>query len=475
MDYVRNDQPGDEFEYAEPHSPLAYEPYRLNYSQPEWKDTQKRYKRAKLRDFGTDRHRDKEVYYDPKIADEEFEKIIAKAWHFAGHMNDLPKENRFLKFDIGHESIIVVRGKGDSLRAFYNVCQHRGASLVEADYGSAKKLVCPFHRWEFDMNGDLLRITDRETFRSSALCHNLNIPKVRVESWRGWIFVNMDPDAMPLVDWIGKDLAEILKPYDFEKAIRVRECVQEWPVNWKLALQAFNEGYHVAATHPQLNPAVDAYHAQHDLYDNGHGRSIYNFMIPDPHLSDPPKEFPQEMQIFLREAGVAEEDFPKNMADVPQVIIDAKRNRKNYAIDYSKFSEGQLVDDWGVGFWPSTETFLHPEGFFIQHWRPHPSGDPLKCIYSAQVYAVPGISELPSFMAVEGTPDMSGNTVLPRSYLDAADIDATGPVISQDRVITPRTQKGVRSRGFKGAIYSDQEVRIRQWFNEYYKFMRGHK
>lgn len=462
--------------YADPQEPIGHKPWRLNYGQPKWKDTKQLYKRSPARDFGTARHYDKDVYYSREVAEEEWQKLLSKTWHLVGHMNDIPRENRYMRVRIGHENILVVRGRGDALRAFYNVCQHRGATLTETDYGTAKKLVCPFHRWEFDMKGDLKKIVDRETFREEALCHDLNIPKVRVEQWRGWVFINMDLDAMPLNEWIGEDLPELLEAYDFEKAVRVREVVQEWPANWKLAHQAFNEGYHVQATHPQLAAATDAYNVQHDMYENGHARSIYNFMQATVHLKKPPKVLPQEMQIFLREAGIAPENYPKKLKDVPAAIIKSKRNRKDYVIDYSKFSEGQLVDDWGVGFFPTTETFLHPEGFFVQSWRPHPSGDPLRCIYQAQVYAIPGIAELPSFTGVEGTPpDMSGKSVLPRTYLDTADLEGLGPVISQDRVVTPRTMDGVRSKGFKGAVYSDQEIRIRQWFNEYYQYMRGHK
>ena len=462
-------------QYAESDDKISYEPYRFDWAQPEWKDTRHIHKRAALKDFGTERHRDKDVYLSREIAEEEWEKLFAKTWHFVGHMNDIHKENRFKKVEIGHESIIVTRGKGDKINAFYNVCQHRGATLVESDFGSAKKLVCPFHKWEYGMDGSLKKIIDRETFREKALCHDLNVPQVRAESWRGFIFINMDPDAMPLKDWIGAELDQLLSAYDFEKSVRVREVVMEWPVNWKLAHQAFNEGYHVQATHPQFFPAVNAYHVQHDLYPNGHGRSIYNFMMPTPHLKEVPQDLAVEHKIFLREAGLTEENFPKTYAEVPMAIINAKKARKNYAIDYSKFSEGQLIDDWGVGFFPSTETFLHPEGWFIQHWRPHPSGDPLKCIYSAQVYAVPGVGELPSFTGVQGkvNPDLDKQPGI--VYLDTDDLEGLGPVISQDREVTPRTGRGVKSRGFKGAVYSDQEIRIRYWFDEYYKYMRGHK
>jgi len=151
--------------------------------------------------------------------------------------------------------------------------------------------------------------------------------------------------------------------------------------------------------------------------------------------------------------------------------MKSKLAHTDYVIDYSKFSEGQLVDDWGVGIFPTTDMFMHPERFFVQQWLPHPS-DPEKCLYQVQVYAVPGIGELPTFMAIENA-DLSGKMVLPRTYADADDIDVSGPVVKQDRILVPRIQQGIHSKGYKGGIYSDQEVRIRHFFTEYCRKIRN--
>jgi hypothetical protein len=218
---------------------------------------------------------------------------------------------------------------------------------------------------------------------------------------------------------------------------------------------------------------VDSYHAQYDLYTNGHSRGIYQFMSPLPrHIGLLSDDLKDEHKLFLREAGLSEEDFPTHWKDVPEAIVKAKRKKKG-PIDYSKFNEGQLTDDWGVGIFPTHELFLHPEGFLVQYWFPHPS-NPEKCIYHAQVYAIPGISELPSFMGVENA-DLSGKTVLPRTYADPDWLEAAGPVVSQDRELLPKVQRGVHSKGFHGAVYSDQEIRIRDFYEEYYKYLKGQK
>jgi len=472
---MNDSPPGDAgLRFAEPHAPIDFEPYRQSYVLPQWKDTRGLYRKRPSRELGTARNEDKAAYFSPEIMVREWDRLWTRVWLLVGHLSDIPRPNAFMKVDRGPESILVVRGEGDTVRAMYNVCQHRGTRLVVQDFGSATKFTCPFHKWEFSNTGELLKITDRETFREESLCHGLDLPKVRSAVWRGWVFVTFDDDAAPLADWLGEEFIDLARAYDFEKVLRIRDVQQEWPVNWKTAHEAFLEGYHVQATHPQLLAAVDSYHAQTNLLDNGHGHSVYQFMSPAPPPHQPtrmPDGLCEENRIFLREAGIPETEWPRHWSEVPQAIIKAKLAKKDYAIDYSKFSEGQLVDDWNLGVFPTTEMFLHPEGFFLQNWLPHPT-DPEKCFYQVQVYAVPGIGELPSFMAVENA-DFSGKRVLPRTYIEDDDLENLGPVIKQDRLINPRVQQGLHSRGFKGAVYSEQEIRIRHFFAEYYKYMRG--
>jgi carnitine monooxygenase subunit len=468
---VRDD---DHMDFAEPHEPLDYEAYRQSYKLPKWKDSLGRYSKRPSRDLGTARNSDLSVYYSPEIMRKEWDFIWTKVWLLAGHLTDIPKTNSFMKVDRGLESVLVIRGKGDAVRAVYNVCQHRGARLVETDFGNSKIFTCPFHRWQYSNTGELLKIEDRETFREEAICRNLDLPSLKAAVWRGWVFISFNDDVMPLDKYLGQDFMERTAAYDFEKVLRIRDVQQEWPANWKIAHEAFIEGYHVQTTHPQLFSAVDAYHAQTDLFENGNALSIYQFMSPSPqHIGRLPTELAEEHKIFLREAGIPEDEWPTHWSEVPSAIVKAKLAKKGYAIDYSKFSEGQLVDDWAFGVFPTTEMFLHPEGFFIQNWLPHPT-DPEKCIYTVQVYAVPGIGELPSFMAVENA-DLSGKKVLPRTYIDTNDMDNLGPVIRQDRTIVPRVQRGLHSKGFKGSVYSEQEIRIRHFFDEYYKYLHGQR
>ena len=209
------DRDDNHFQFAEANAPIDYEPYRQSYKLPEWKDTKGRYAKRPSRDLGTDRNTDKSVYHSRDIMEQEWERIWSKVWLLVGHLNDIPKPNAFMKVDRAHESVLIVRGEGDSIRAMYNVCQHRGARLVEQDFGTTKKFVCPFHMWEFSSNGELLKITDRETFREEALCHNLDLPEVRSAVYRGWIFITFNDDAMIGVLTVLRDIGNAKDDYKF--------------------------------------------------------------------------------------------------------------------------------------------------------------------------------------------------------------------------------------------------------------------
>ena len=217
------DRDDNHFQFAEANAPIDYEPYRQSYKLPEWKDTKGRYAKRPSRDLGTDRNTDKSVYHSRDIMEQEWERIWSKVWLLVGHLNDIPKPNAFMKVDRAHESVLIVRGEGDSIRAMYNVCQHRGARLVEQDFGTTKKFVCPFHMWEFSSNGELLKITDRETFREEALCHNLDLPEVRSAVYRGWIFITFNDDAGPLEEYLGSEFLKLTEAYSFENVLRIRD------------------------------------------------------------------------------------------------------------------------------------------------------------------------------------------------------------------------------------------------------------
>jgi nitrite reductase/ring-hydroxylating ferredoxin subunit len=173
-------------------------------------------------------------------------------WQLACREEELPEAGSFITYDIVDETITVLRAEDGSIKAFYNVCQHRGRRLTEG-CGKAKMLRCRFHGWQWNLDGSVNKVLDRENWDGCPdfTDRDLALKPVKVATWGGFVFINMDENAEPLEQYLAP-VTQYLGPFDLA-AMRYRWYVSvKLKCNWKVAVEAFNEGYHVAGTHPQL-------------------------------------------------------------------------------------------------------------------------------------------------------------------------------------------------------------------------------
>lgn len=193
-----------------------------------------------------------ERYYDREFYDLECERLWTRVWQMACRLEEIPEPGDFVEYENVGQSIIVLRQDDGTVRAFYNTCRHRGTRLLQ-DRGNCRDgILCPFHGWCWNLDGSNRLVYASELFDGSDLDPaRLALPECRVELWGGCAFICMDDDAPPL--------RESLEPFaSFHDARGVGEMRSEWwystvlPVNWKLAMEAFMESYHVARTHPQI-------------------------------------------------------------------------------------------------------------------------------------------------------------------------------------------------------------------------------
>ena len=197
-----------------------------------------------------------EHYFEPEIYRREAEKIFGHAWIHVCHETRVPKTGDFFTCSIGDQSIIVIRGKDDALRGFYNVCRHRGRELLEGS-GNAATIVCPYHGWSYQSDGvlryargsDLVPGFDKQKFCLSP---------VRVESVGGFVFVNLDPEA-PSFGEIYGGFEEEIRRYEprLDELTHVRSVTFDLAVNWKIAVENYLEAYHLVDVHPALRKSVD--------------------------------------------------------------------------------------------------------------------------------------------------------------------------------------------------------------------------
>ncbi|MER5185298.1 aromatic ring-hydroxylating dioxygenase subunit alpha [Streptomyces sp. NPDC002896] len=192
----------------------------------------------------------KSRYLDPEFLKLELDRVFTRTWLMACRVEELSGVGCFVEYEIGSYSILVVREAKDSIRAYHNACRHRGTRLARGR-GRVGSLICPFHGWRWNLDGSIRLVLDREEFvpRSDD---DLGLVQVRAEQWGGFVFINLDPDAQPLLEYLDP-IPRIFTPFQFEH-MRYRWMKSVvLPCNWKTALDGFLEAYHVAGTHPQLH------------------------------------------------------------------------------------------------------------------------------------------------------------------------------------------------------------------------------
>jgi len=191
-------------------------------------------------------------YYDAEFFELERTRLWPRVWQMACRLEEIPEVGDYVEYTILDKSVIVVRGR-DGVKAFRNACRHRGVRLANGPGNcSAKGFVCPFHGWRFDMEGENTFVFGRNIFSEDVLDQaELNLAPVRVEFWAGCAFINFDDDARPLRECLGP-VADRLDARNIDKLKMDWWYATELPTNWKLAMEAFQEGYHVMRTHPQI-------------------------------------------------------------------------------------------------------------------------------------------------------------------------------------------------------------------------------
>ena len=186
----------------------------------------------------------------PDLVQREKQLLWPKVWQMACREEEIPKVGDFVNYQICDESILVTRTAADQIKAFYNVCQHRGRRLRDEERGHLSGFYCRFHGWRYDLDGKLTYVHGRGDWADcpSFKEEEISLPQVQVDTWAGWVWINQDPNCAPLRAYLG-DAADVLDVFELQNARRAWYHTIIAPVNWKVVCEAFNEGYHAMATH----------------------------------------------------------------------------------------------------------------------------------------------------------------------------------------------------------------------------------
>ena len=194
-------------------------------------------------------------YADPEILRREGARIFARSWQYVGHAGEVAEEGSFFAAVAGQIPVVVTRARDGELRAFVNVCRHRG-HVVASGSGERETLQCPYHAWTYGLDGTL-RAAPRSEREPGFEPGELSLQAIAVDTWGPFVFVNPEAGAAPLAEALGdvpSRLAEIIEVDALEFRFRTEF---ELDANWKIACENFLECYHCAVAHPGFTAAVD--------------------------------------------------------------------------------------------------------------------------------------------------------------------------------------------------------------------------
>jgi carnitine monooxygenase subunit len=418
-------------------------------------------------------------YFSRDYMELEWERVWTKTWSIACPVSDLQHAGDFVVHDIGRESFIVVKGKDDRIRAFYNVCPHRGTRLVNADMGSVQDgFTCPFHAWKFSLGGELTEIVDRETFRPEVVCHNPGLKEVLCEVRVGFVFITMNTKPRDLDEVLGM-FGKHVAMYHPEEMIVVRHSRAHWASNWKAGIDAFLEPYHFQALHPQALDSVEDYYIQQDLYDEGVSRLYIPQFVSSSRIADRAKLNPS-LIAMMADAAMDPGAFTGTADDLREAAQRSKRDRAELlGLDYSMFVDSQLTDSVTYSLFPNVVISCHPEAIVLMRFMPDPV-DPERFFYDnitlyRPAQAADGSYVIPAWMDMKASADLSGDMRPEINHIPFGGSANLGLIWEQDATILPLVQSGMRSRAFDGVLLGEQELRVRHFHAELDRYMSGEK
>ena len=341
-------------------------------------------------------------YTDPDFQDIEKEEMWNKSWLYACHLDELPEVGSYLIWDKLKVPIIIVRSEEDTIKAFYNTCRHRGGPVVTEKKGKTRLMVCNYHGWSYDLNGNLVNLRDPRDFVGlDKSCQSLI--DISCDRLGNWIFVNLDKKAEPLTDYLG-NINDHMQQFQPENLRHVHSKSYPVECNVKVLLDAFLEVYHVQSIHQKtVNRFIDHEGTYITLWPKGHSRMVTPHRNPD-----------------------WEDPGAKGLKDIDTVTEIPRHHNASYS------------------FYPNLVTPPSATGIpFLTFWPV----DKLNCEIDVHWFS----------------PDWCEGDI-PEIW--KARIQNFENILFEDTQFAPQIQESVSSPAFKGILLNYQERRIYHWHEE---------
>jgi Rieske 2Fe-2S family protein len=384
---------------------------------------------------------EQDFYTSEAVFKADMDRVIGRKWLVAGHVSRIPNKGDYFLFRIGVEQIIVIRENEDSVRAFFNVCRHRGSTICAAESGNAPRLICPYHAWTFGLDGRLLaaRLMPEDFDKAENglfACH--------VRLFHGLVFINLSADEPDDFDATFGDMGSILDYHGIADARIAHAGSYPTDANWKLVVENFFECYHCVPSHPEFC----SMHAAESLVAVGAG--------PSSGPADAIASFAPKVQAW--EASAAALGRPVGTIDEPASsnhlrLMMQRMNKPGWA------SETQD----GTAPAPLMGKRTAPDG-----GRMHLSFSPFSQIVADDHFAI--LFQFTPRSALRSDVEMIW---LVDGRASEADVDIAKmtwgyhATTTQDKVITEANQTGIMSDRYQPGRYSDQEgsvIKFQRWY-----------
>lgn len=384
----------------------------------------------------------------------EFDHLWSRTWQWACHVDHLAESGDYYVYDVGPHSALIVRAATGEIKAYYNACLHRGTQLKPSgSCGFAQQLKCPFHGWTWSLDGRLIDVPDRWDFPHVS-DDDYALPELPVDVFAGFVWINFDPAATSLHEHLGV-LPEHFAEFGFDDRYVETHVLKKLPCNWKAAIEAFLEAYHVRETHStgQLGDEVTT---QYDVFPPNVSRFVHTIGLESPQRPVPRTEeelfanlvraFPSDRRPTLPPGERARDAYAR--------IVRDEMSRK-YGHDFSGLSESITLD--------SIEYFCFPNAFFfpglslpmVYRFRPDPEDVDVSWfdLLILRPRPVDGDAPSPPDVIELGVDD---------SYTLAPGLGGLGRIYDQDTSNMKAQTRGFRASRKRGQTLGNyQEVRAR--------------
>ena len=419
-----------------------------------------------------------ERYISPTWMSGESEHIWPKMWLFACLERDVSEPGAYVVFNLGRESIIVSGTAEGEIVANYNACQHRGARILTDDRGCERSFTCPYHGWSYRPDGQLVVVPDNQRFPGGGVDRvSRSLKPLRVETALGMVWVCMDPDAVPLQEYLGF-VHDRVDPYQISSMTLTGDQTVELECNWKAVFDNFGELYHVEHIHPQHEKMFDCPTSAVDLFANGHTGVVIAGHTVNTRLTIPDKPN-KYLTKQLAKFGGDPADYDSRVLDIRHDIQKLRRDAgPALGWDYDALSDERLSDIEQYNVFPNTMITIQPDDALVVRARPHPT-DPNKCLWDKLTFHRHPRAEVAATAGVDFEPfnaeDTSDGQRPDHDQFDQEDVIAGRKTMSitidQDIHFIRDVQAGMHSRGYNDQFLCDDEVRIQHYHDWMDHFM----